>query len=258
MEKLFGLALASGLCECDLFDHLVRDVILTVSYRGAGLTLLFDAHTHPAVIAVIVAITGTGIGFTFQPTLVALQAHCTKSERAISISNRNFFRCMGGACGLAISAALLQATLRSSLPSEFSYLTESTYTLPARSSVTDAQWGEILTAYSKASHSVFILQVPLIGVCFLACCFVRDRGLERVKSPEEIEEEKRAQAERDAEAALAESQPVEAEEEAESPQSTKTIEKRHSISTLAESSMPPSRADPELASVEEKKIAEGK
>ncbi|KAJ5117141.1 hypothetical protein N7448_004087 [Penicillium atrosanguineum] len=225
---------------------------------GAGLTLLFDAHTHPAVIAVIVAITGTGIGFTFQPTLVALQAHCTKSQRAISISNRNFFRCMGGSCGLAISAALLQATLRSTLPTEFSYLTKSSYTLPSKSSVTDTQWGEILTAYSKASHSVFILQVPLIGVCFLACCFVRDRGLERVKDPEEIEEEKRAQAERDAEAALAESQPVEWEPKAESPQSTATIEKRHSTSTLAESSLPISHAEPGLASLEEKKTTEGR
>ncbi|KAJ5674961.1 C6 transcription factor [Penicillium maclennaniae] len=217
---------------------------------GAGLTLLFDAHTHPAVIAVIVAITGTGIGFTFQPTLVALQAHCTKAQRAISISNRNFFRCMGGACGLAISAALLQATLRSTLPAKFSYLTKSTYTLPSRSSVTDTQWGEILTAYSKASHSVFILQVPLIGVCFLACCLVRDRGLERVKDPEEIEAEKRAQAERDAEAAVAESQPG-AEGEAGRPPSTETAEKRHSTSTFAESSMPPSRADPDLAGTKE-------
>jgi hypothetical protein len=239
MERLSGLALASGPCECNTFEYVLGHSILTF-FRGAGLTLLFDAHTHPAVIAVCVAITGTGIGFTFQPTLVALQAHCTKAQRAISISNRNFFRCMGGACGLAISAALLQATLRSNLPSEFSYLTKSSYTLPSKSSVTDTQWGEILTAYSKASHSVFILQVPLIGVCFLACCFVRDRGLERVKDPEEIEEEKRAQAERDAEAALAASQPAEVQEEIQSPQSAKTGEKRHSLSTFAGPPMPPS------------------
>lgn len=225
------------------------------AYRGTGLTLLFGPHTHPAVIAVCVAVTGTGIGFTFQPTLVALQAHCTKSQRAISISNRNFFRCMGGACGLAISAAILQATLRSNLPSEFAYLTESSYTLPSRSTLTDGQWSEILFAYSKASHSVFILQVPLIGVCFLACCFVRDRGLERPKEPEEIEEEKRkAEAEKDAEAALPESQP----EETESPQPAEAIQKRHSTSTLAGSSMPPSRTEPESTNVEEKKNTEHK
>lgn len=167
---------------------------------------MFGPHTHPAIIAVCVGIMGVGIGFTFQPTLVALQAHATKSQRAVVISNRNFFRCMGGACGLAISAALLQATLRSSLPKDLSYLASSSYSLPPRSSVTAAQWSQILVAYSKASHSVFILQVPLIGACFLACSFVRDRGLERPKEPEEIEEEKRrAEIERDAEAFAPES-----------------------------------------------------
>ncbi|CAI7648456.1 unnamed protein product [Penicillium manginii] len=208
---------------------------------GAGLMLLFDDKTHPAVIAVCVGISGIGIGFTFQPTLVALQAHCTKSHRAISISNRNFFRCMGGACGLAISAAILQATLRSQLPAEFSYLTESTYSLPSRSSLTDTQWSQILLAYTKASHSVFILQVPLIGVCFLACVFVRDRGLERIKSPEEIEEEKRkAEAERDAEAALSEQQP----KENEACQGEEVMEKHNSMTSATESqTLHPSRAE---------------
>lgn len=206
--------------------------------------LLFDRHTHPAVIAVCVAISGIGIGFTFQPTLVALQAHCTKSQRAVSISNRNFFRCMGGACGLAISAAILQATLRSHLPSKFAYLTHSSYSLPSRSNLTDGEWAQVLLAYAKASHAVFILQVPLIGVCFLACVFLRDRGLERPKEPEEIEEKRRkAQAEKDAEAAL----PGPADE---------MVEKRPSVSTLAESSLPPSRAEPDLPDVEEKRSTE--
>ena len=219
--------------------------------------LLFGRHTHPAVIAVIVGITGIGIGFTFQPTLVALQAHCTKSQRAVSISNRNFFRCMGGSVGLAVSAALLQATLRSNLPSQLSYLADSTYSIPSQSSVSAEEWNEILSSYSKASHSVFILQVPLIGVCFLACALVRDRGLERVKDPEEIEEEKQkaeeAEAARDAEAALDEV------DESENHEVEENAEKRHSMSsTLAESSMPPSRAEPELANLEEKKSLEQK
>jgi len=190
--------------------------------------LLFNDTTHPAVIAVCVGITGIGIGFTFQPTLVALQAHCTKSQRAVSISNRNFFRCMGGACGLAISAAILQTTLSSHLPAEFSYLTKSTYSLPSRSNITDAQWSQILLAYTKASHAVFILQVPLIGVCFLACVFVRDRGLERPKEPEEIEEEKRkAEAERDPETAS----PEIPHSNIENDESEKTIPKRLSTSS---------------------------
>ncbi|KAJ5233012.1 hypothetical protein N7468_005968 [Penicillium chermesinum] len=217
---------------------------------AAGLMLLFGPHTHPAIIAVIVAISGLGTGFTFQPTLVAMQAHCTKAQRAVCISNRNFFRCMGGAVGLAVAAALLQATLRSHLPSELSYLAKSTYSLPDKSSVSPEQWSQILDSYSKASHSVFILQVPLIGICFLACVFIRDRGLERPKDADEIEEEKRKaeQAARDAEAALQEADRPSMQDEKDMKQET-----RHSSSTLVDSSMSPSRMEPELAGLEESK-----
>ncbi|KAI9927401.1 hypothetical protein AWENTII_006206 [Aspergillus wentii] len=152
---------------------------------GAGLTLLFNVHTSPGAIAVIVGVVGMGVGFTFQPTLVAMQSHCTKSQRAVVISDRNYFRCLGGACGLAVSAALLQATLRSNLPEGYQNLVHSTYSLPSRSNVSDADWASILAAYAKASRAVFILQIPLIGAAFLACVFIRDRGLERVKEPEE-------------------------------------------------------------------------
>jgi hypothetical protein len=210
--------------------------------------LLFGAHTHPAILAVIVAVMGSGIGFSFQPTLVAIQAHCTKSQRAVVIANRNFFRCMGGACGLAISAAILQATLRSSLPPKFAYLAESSFSLPSRGNISSSEWASILLSYTKASHAVFILQVPLIGVCLLACSFIRDRGLERPKEPEEIEEEKRrAQEDRDDEAAVSEHP-----EESVDHQTHGHIEKRHSTSTFAESSMPPSRAEPNLEGLEEK------
>ncbi|KAI9372452.1 major facilitator superfamily domain-containing protein [Aspergillus egyptiacus] len=152
---------------------------------GAGLTLLFNTTTHPAVIAVIIGITGLGVGCTFQPTLVAFQAHCTKRQRAVVISDRNFFRCLGGACGLAISGAVLQATLRSHLPAGYEHLSDSTYAMPSRDSMPDAVWETLVHAYAQASRAVFILQVPLIGVCFLACLLIRDHGLERPKDPDE-------------------------------------------------------------------------
>ncbi|KAL4937375.1 hypothetical protein BDV06DRAFT_74773 [Aspergillus oleicola] len=155
---------------------------------GAGLTLIFNTSTHPAAIAVIVAITGLGVGCTFQPTLVAFQAHCTKRHRAVVISDRNFFRCLGGACGLAISGAVLQATLRSHLPAGYKYISDSTYSMPAQDSVPADVWSGIVNAYTQASHSVFILQVPLIGCAFLACLLIRDHGLERPKEPGEEEQ----------------------------------------------------------------------
>lgn len=98
---------------------------------------------------------------------------------------------MGGACGLAISGAVLQATLRSHLPAGYGHLSDSTYSLPSQSSIPVDVWDKILEAYTQASKAVFILQVPLIGVCFLACLLIRDRGLERPKDAAEQEEERR-------------------------------------------------------------------
>ncbi|KAL4744398.1 hypothetical protein BDW72DRAFT_92968 [Aspergillus terricola var. indicus] len=154
---------------------------------GGGLMIRFDRTTSPAVIAVTVGIAGIGIGSTFQPTMIACQAHCTKSQRAVVISDRNFFRCLGGACGLAVSAAVLQAVLRAHLPEGYKSLAHSTYSLPVRETISDAEWSTIIDAYAAASRAVFILQVPLIGACFLLCVFIRDRGLERPKDPNEEE-----------------------------------------------------------------------
>ncbi|CAH0057717.1 unnamed protein product [Clonostachys solani] len=146
---------------------------------GAGLALILKKDTHPAAIAAILSVVGVGVGSVFQPTLIALQANSPISRRAIIISNRNFYRCAGGACGLTVSAALLQARLRAALPAEYKYLAASTYSVPAAG---ESQVPGVLDAYMAASHSVFILQLPLIGLCFLGTALLKDRGLEPVEA----------------------------------------------------------------------------
>ncbi|KAK1978463.1 major facilitator superfamily domain-containing protein [Colletotrichum cereale] len=141
---------------------------------GAGLTLIYDPNTKPGIIVIPLLIIGIGVGFIFQPTLVALQAHSLKSRRAVITSNRNFFRCAGGACGLAISAAVLQATLRAHLPPEFRDLASNAYSIPKLS---EQDKFVVLDSYMAGSRAVFILQIPLIGLCLIGCLFVKDRGL---------------------------------------------------------------------------------
>ncbi|KAJ5088657.1 major facilitator superfamily domain-containing protein [Penicillium angulare] len=141
---------------------------------GAGLSLIFNRQTSPGVLVICLLIIGIGVGCVFQPTLVALQSHSVKERRAVIISARNFNRSAGGACGLAISAATLQARLRASLPPNLLYLAKSSYALPnLKGGVPTA----VLDAYMSASHMVFIVQVPLIAVCFLGSILLRDRGL---------------------------------------------------------------------------------
>ena len=144
-------------------------------HRGCGLSLTYNRYTGAGFIVLPLMVIGIGVGCIFQPILVALQAHSIKSRRAVIISNRNFFRCAGGACGLAVSAALLQATLRIELPPPYSYLADSTYAIP---DLRNADASSVLDAYMAASRAVFILQIPLIGICFIGCLLIRDRGLE--------------------------------------------------------------------------------
>ncbi|KAK2729092.1 major facilitator superfamily transporter [Colletotrichum kahawae] len=157
---------------------------------GAGLTLIFDRNTKPGIIVIPLLIVGIGVGFIFQPTLVALQAHSIKSRRAVITSNRNFFRCAGGASGLAISAAILQATLRANLPAEFKYLSSSTYSIPQLSS---DDMSRVLDAYMAASRAVFTFQIPLVGLCLVGCLLIKDRGLEPIDDtkPEDTSSESR-------------------------------------------------------------------
>lgn len=143
---------------------------------------MFDQNTSKGVICGVVIVVGSGIGCTFQPTLVAMQAHTTMSRRAVVISVRNFFRCGGGAVGLAVSAAILQAVLKKNLPENYQYLAHSTYAIPNQDTVPEADWDVIVNAYIKASHAVFILHVPLVGLALLCCLFIKDKGLNK---PEE-------------------------------------------------------------------------
>ncbi|CAK7199866.1 hypothetical protein SEUCBS139899_002552 [Sporothrix eucalyptigena] len=142
---------------------------------GSGLMLLLNRETHVATIVGFLVLIGTGVGCSFQPTLVALQANSPKARRAVVISSRNFFRCCGGAFGLAASAAVLQAALRANLPAEYRYLANNTYSLPKAQG---PDFDAVLDAYMAASRAVFMLQLPLVALCLFGCIFVKDHGLE--------------------------------------------------------------------------------
>jgi MFS family permease len=152
---------------------------------GVGLTCMFDLNTPIAAIVVILIVQGAGVGLIFQPTLVALQAHCSKEQRAVVISNRNFLRSLGGAVGLAISAAVLQSSLKRAMPPEFSSFVSS-YDTPnfAALGASPEQIHAVLQAYATASRTVFIMNVPFMALCLVGCLLIKDRGLQR---PDELQ-----------------------------------------------------------------------
>lgn len=149
---------------------------------GAGLIISFTRTTHPAAIAVMLSVSGIGAGCIFQPVLIALQAHCSKAQRAAVISNRNFLRSSGGAVGLSISAQVLQSSLRNNLPPRLASIAHDTYALP---SLDAADLNTVRDAYMTAIRTVFIVLTPMMGLCLALCLLIKDRGLQR---PEEREQ----------------------------------------------------------------------
>ena len=154
---------------------------------GAGLLVLSDENIHIGWISFFLIIVGSGTGCVFQPTLVALQAHCSKAQRAVVTSNRNFVRMCGAAVGLAVSSAILANVLKASLPPRLSVVAESTFATPDLSGYSPDDQAAIKAAYTAASRAVFIWCVPLIGICFLLTVFVRDHGLVRKEEREAAE-----------------------------------------------------------------------
>lgn len=162
---------------------------------GAGLLILCDRTTTVGKISGFLVLIGLGVGFTFQPTIVALQAHCSKAQRAVVISNRNLLRSLGGAVGLAVSSALTGNVLKSNLPDSLQYIASSTFALPDLNTFSIADRITIEDAYADASRAVFIFCTPVIGLAFLCTIFVKDTGLQRKEEKLEAEAAKQQEAE---------------------------------------------------------------
>ena len=142
---------------------------------GSSLMLLLTQNFSAAWCIVILCINGFGQGCCLQPTLVALQAHTAKSERATVISSRNFFRGLGAACGVAVSANVLQSGLKNALPEAYASIANSAYSIPKNLDPTIL--AVIIPAFEHASHNVFLANIPVIAICLVGCIFVKDRGL---------------------------------------------------------------------------------
>jgi predicted MFS family arabinose efflux permease len=157
---------------------------------GCGLVLLFDRSTPKWKIVVFLIIEGAGVGFVFQPTLVAAQAHSLKRDRAVVISARNFLRALGGSLGLALSSAVFSNVLSKSLDSLSvplpagvqSSILASILRVPDLPTLSTIQQSEVLDAYMSASKGVFYMWVPLMGSCLALSFLIKDKGLTR---PEE-------------------------------------------------------------------------
>ncbi|KAF2718544.1 putative major facilitator superfamily transporter [Polychaeton citri CBS 116435] len=151
---------------------------------GSGLMIMADENTNVGLVSLFLILVGCGTGTCFQPTLVAMQAHCPKAQRAVVTSNRNFLRSLGAAVSLAVSSAILANVLKGSLPPDLASLANSTFAAPSLDNYSPEQRVQVVRAYASASRAVFIWCCPLTAVCLLLTMVVRDHGLQRKEEKE--------------------------------------------------------------------------
>ena len=124
---------------------------------GNCLLLLWNENVNDGVNVVSLLIIGCGVGFTFQPSMVAVQAQAKKADRAVVISTRNVIRSFGGAVGIAVGSTTvsnsflnnikqLEKDNTTKIPSSYlRYLETNIYSRFDTSSLTTKQTGSLST-----------------------------------------------------------------------------------------------------------------
>lgn len=154
---------------------------------GCGMTLAWKESTLTAMIVGTLVVMGTGVGFIFQPTMVAAQANARKAQRAVVISTRNVLRSFGGALGIAVSTLIISNTVlqqvtaqlsENNVPKQFlEEMKQHIYSKPDISGLSTSLQAVVRSMYMKALRNVFYFDIALIAVGLLLSFFVRDNGL---------------------------------------------------------------------------------
>lgn len=147
---------------------------------------LWTTTNNIGVNVITLILNGMGVGCIFQPTMVALQAHSYKKDRATVISTRNVLRSFGGAIGLAVSSTILANTFKKKLNlsgpeyftlSEIEELKKMVYTKIDLTKYTSEQVEYLKGLYMVSLRSIFYVWIGCIGYCVISNIPIRDYGL---------------------------------------------------------------------------------
>lgn len=151
---------------------------------GAGGRIAFGETTSIGVAVGCLLVEGFGMGFSFQPVMIALLANTRKPDRAVVTGLRNFLRTVGGAVGLAISAAITNNVLQTSLDGDGELGSSAVQLVSVLDTLPEADQEAIQAAYMKGLKIVFYLGCPLIGTCLLSSLALVDVPLATAHSNE--------------------------------------------------------------------------
>jgi hypothetical protein len=80
-------------------------------------------------------------------------------------------------------------SLSTPLPESFKEeILDSILRVPDLSALTNLEKEGVLNAYMSGSKAVFIVWVPIMGVCLLLCFLIKDKGLTRPEEKPEVQD----------------------------------------------------------------------
>jgi hypothetical protein len=81
-----------------------------------SMSLIVDAHTSVWSLVPFMVLLGLGLGFNFQPVILAVQNSVNPREMGVATSSVTFFRQMGGTIGVAAFLSILFTRLATEIP----------------------------------------------------------------------------------------------------------------------------------------------
>ncbi|KAG0329290.1 hypothetical protein BG004_002366 [Podila humilis] len=152
---------------------------LAVMTLGVGLFILNDVDTPVGRQIGFVLIMGLGQGLIFQNAMLACQEVAPEKEIAVVTALFGFFDSIGGAIGVALSAA----AFNNALIKNIGKMSEEMQSIAAEHRVIDDMSAveglpsgiktEVLKAYAEAFQFLFTVLTPILGSVFLMSLFIR-------------------------------------------------------------------------------------
>jgi EmrB/QacA subfamily drug resistance transporter len=83
-----------------------------------SMSFVIDAHTSVWTLVPFMVLLGVGLGFNFQPVILAVQNAVNPREMGVATSSVTFFRQMGGTIGVAVFLSILFTRLATEIPKQ--------------------------------------------------------------------------------------------------------------------------------------------
>ncbi|KAF7318123.1 Membrane transporter [Mycena chlorophos] len=152
---------------------------------GYGLMIMLDEKSSLALQIVYPTIAGLGLGFLFLPPLIGMQAAMPVKDMATSSTTFGLFRILGSTIGISIGQTVWSSILQQQL-AKISGLTLNLTGAALADSVKAIQTIEpeslkeqVLHAYTKGVSAIWIMDTPIVAVCFFAAFLMKKYSLKR-------------------------------------------------------------------------------